>query len=386
MHIAIDIQPVLGRRSGVGWYTFHLVKALSQIDKDNEATLFYFDFLKNSGGIPTGNPRFKNHPIYLPRRIFNFAWKKLGISSMDFFIRADVFHFPNFVSPPLKRGKAVVTIHDLAFRHYPEYIEPKNLSFLNEQLPRTLKKVDSVIVDSEFTKDELISFYDIVPEKVTVTHLGVSAEFRPVEETGLLEETRKRYQLPERFILSLGTLEPRKNIPALLKAYSRIRQPPGFEHKLVLAGMKGWLYDGIFEQIKRLNLENQVLFTGYVPEEDLPFLYNLSNLFVLPSLYEGFGLPVLEAFACGVPVITSNRASLPEVAGDAAILIDPEDIDALTRGMTDVLGSEHLRNELIGKGLRRAKQFSWEKTARETLKVYKELKRHKGTKWQRRKG
>ena len=373
MHIAIDIQPVLGKRSGVGWYAFHLVKALSRIDKNNKVILFYFDFLKNSGGIPTDNPRFKNHPIYLPRRVFNFAWKKLGISSVDFFVRADVFHFPNFVIPPLKKGKAVVTIHDLAFRRYPEYIEPKNLSFLTEQLPRTLKRADSVIVNSEFTKNELISFYDIVPEKVRVTRLGVSEEFRPVEEPGFLEETRKRYQLPKRFILSLGTLEPRKNVPALLKAYSRLRQSPGFEHKLVFAGMKGWLYDGIFEQIKRLNLENQVLFIGYVPEEDLPFLYNLSELFVFPSLYEGFGLPVLEAFACGVPVIVSDRASLPEVAGDAAILIDPEDIDALTRGMKNVLGNEDLRTELIAKGFRRAKEFSWEKTARETLRVYEEV-------------
>jgi glycosyltransferase involved in cell wall biosynthesis len=195
--------------------------------------------------------------------------------------------------------------------------------------------------------------------------------FKRIQVHKILNSIKQKYHLPDRFILFVGTLEPRKNIIRLLEAYARIKDK--LPHKLVIAGTKGWLYQPIFEAVKRLSLRNNVIFLGYVDDGNLPALYNLADLFVYPSIYEGFGLPVLEAMACGIPVITSNVSSLPEVAGDAAVLVDPYNVKELAGAMKHVLTNASLRKQVINKGFQQAKNFSWKKCARETLKVYEEV-------------
>lgn len=237
--------------------------------------------------------------------------------------------------------------------------------------PRTLKTADRIIAVSNSTKRDLINYFNIPEEKIKVILEAADEKFKLLNKEEI-NEVKQKYNLNFPFILYVGTLEARKNIPTLIKAFYKIKKK-NIEHKLVIAGKKGWKYKEIFETIDKLDLQNDVVFTGYVSDEDLPALYNAADLFVYPSIYEGFGLPPLEAMACGTPVITSNTSSLPEVVGDAGIMVDPCDVDGLTQTMCDVLTNDGLREDMIKKGLERAKMFTWEKCARETLKVYEEV-------------
>ena len=260
------------------------------------------------------------------------------------------------------------TLHDLIFRFYPQTHKPLNRWFLTLMMPRFLRAVDAVIAVSDCTKRDAVRLYGLDEAKIKVIHEGVNPRFctAPPEAISVV---RQKYGLPKDFILSVGTIEPRKNLTSLLEAYRVLRDRRG-ECKLVIVGQKGWLYEGFFRRLRELGLKDEVIFPGFVPDEDLPALYSAADLFVFPSLYEGFGLPVLEAMACGAPVITSNTSSLPEVAGDAALLVDPTSIEALTHAMRNVLESKQLRDELSAKGYEQAAKFNWESAARETLAVY----------------
>jgi glycosyltransferase involved in cell wall biosynthesis len=237
-------------------------------------------------------------------------------------------------------------------------------------MPRFLRAADAVIAVSECTKRDAIRFYRIPEEKITVIYEGVNPRFRPASPEAIAA-VRARYGLPERFILYVGTIEPRKNLTTLLEAFHHLLAT--YDLRLVIVGKKGWLYERFFRRLRELGLENRVLFTGYVPDEDLPAIYSAADLFVFPSLYEGFGLPVLEAMACGTPVICSNTSSLPEVAGDAALLVDPTDARALTGAMEQVLTNERLWATLRAKGMERARGFTWEKAAYRTWEVYQQV-------------
>jgi len=289
-----------------------------------------------------------------------------------FFQGVDLFHATEHLLPPLSSIRTVFTLHDLIFLFHPETHKPLNRWFLTLMMPRFLQAADAIIAVSECTKRDAIRFYNIPEEKITVIYEGVSSRFRPADPK-TVQAIQDKYGLPERFILYVGTIEPRKNLTALLEAYAELRRrlepPPG----LVFTGKKGWLYEGFFRRLRELGLEDKVTFTGYVPDEDLPALYSAATVFAFPSLYEGFGLPPLEAMACGTPVITSSASSLPEVVGEAGILVDPYDVGGLVRAMKRVLMDEGKRKEMRGKGLRQAARFSWEKTARETLKVYRSM-------------
>ncbi len=265
----------------------------------------------------------------------------------------------------------IITVHDLTPIIFPkEHKSGKSLIY-KLFFPRTLKSADKIIAVSYSTKQDLIKYFKIADNKIKVIHLASDEKFHPLDSE-IVNKFKKNHNINFPFILYVGTLEPRKNIPTLIEAFYNLRKY-NLPHKLVITGKKGWKYKLIFETIEKLNLQNNVIFTGYLPDEDLPALYNAADLFVYPSIYEGFGLPPLEAMSCGCRVITSNTSSLPEVVGDAGIMIDPYDTDALTSSIYEVLTNNELRADMVKKGLERAKMFSWEKTAEETLEIYKDV-------------
>ncbi len=231
----------------------------------------------------------------------------------------------------------------------------------------SIKKADIIIADSYSTKRDIVKFFRIKEEKIKVVYLGVESRFHPISN---VEEYRLRNNLPSKMILNVGTLEPRKNVAALIRAFKKLKGRGLKDYKLVIAGDKGWLYKRIFDEVKSNDLQEEVLFLGIVEDEDMPMLYNCADIFVYPSLYEGFGLPPLEAMACGIPVITSNTSSLPEVIGNAGIMVDPDDINALCKAMYNVLKDKKLWHQMSNKGLERAKLFSWEETAKKVLEIY----------------
>lgn len=284
----------------------------------------------------------------------------------------DLYHQPNYV-PHVFNGKIVTTIHDMSHRIFPQY-HPRRRVFLLRAFENRLRKADRIITDSQHARREIVELLRIPEDRVRVIYLGASSDYRPLAMSPVKRiELQIKYNLPEQFLLYVGTIEPRKNLERLVEAYYVYkREEPNSELKLVLAGGKGWLYEGICTRVQELHLEQDVVFTGYVDGEELPFLYNMAIAFVYPSLYEGFGLPPLEAMSCGTPVISSNTSSIPEVVGEAGILIDPYQVNDLAAAIYKVAGSLSLQDELSRKGLERAQLFSWKKCAEETLQVYRE--------------
>jgi glycosyltransferase involved in cell wall biosynthesis len=234
----------------------------------------------------------------------------------------------------------------------------------------SIRKADIIVADSHSTKRDIIEYFGVEDEKIKVVHLGVESRFRPI---GNVEKYRLRNNLPSKMILNVGTLEPRKNVVTLIKAFKRLREKGFEDYKLVIAGDKGWLYEQIFKDVDHSGLKQEILFRGVVSDEDLPMFYNCADIFVYPSLYEGFGLPPLEAMACGIPVITSNTSSLPEVIGDAGIMVDPTDDKSLSDAMYSVLTDKELWQHMSNNGLQRSKIFTWEKAAKEILEIYDEV-------------
>ena len=261
----------------------------------------------------------------------------------------------------------IVTCHDIIPLIF--YNNIKKLKF--RYAVSGIKNADKIIADSYNTKQDIISYFKIPDEKIKIIPLAADKIFQPLDEV-IISKIKQKYNFDFPLILYVGTLEPRKNIPTLIKAFCKLKKE-GLPHILLVTGKKDGKYKKIFEMVKKLNLQKDVIFTGYIPREDLPTIYNAVDLFVYPSLYEGFSLPPLEAMACGTPVITSNTSSLPEVVGDAGIMVNPYEIDGLAKAMYEVLTDCGLREDMIKKGLKRAKMFSWERTAKETLEVYQEV-------------
>jgi glycosyltransferase involved in cell wall biosynthesis len=300
------------------------------------------------------------HRLQLP------LWVELVTGSVD------IFHSPDFVLPPVRRARTMLTVHDLSFMRYPECADAHLRAYLNKVVPRSVRRADLVLADSQHTKDDLAELLDVDADRIEVIYPGVEERFRPIGDKATLEEVRKRYSLPPRFVLGLGTLQPRKNFTRLIEAYSLLITHYPFL-QLVIVGGKGWLYEEIFAAVEELGLEEKVIFAGFVADGDLPALYNLADLFVFPSLYEGFGLPPLEAMACGTPVITSNASSLPEVVGEAGLMVEATDVKALAEAMKRVLEDDVLREGMIAKGLEQARQFTWQKAAAKLLNLYEAM-------------
>jgi glycosyltransferase involved in cell wall biosynthesis len=373
MRIGIDARSVLKRRTGVGNYTFNLFQNLGKIDQENRYVLFYSHHKNLRSAIPQiENVNFESKFVRLPNKLLNLFWRTVRYPSIETWVgKVDVFHSPNFELTPQKQGRSVLTIHDLCFLVYEKYAIKSARLHYGRRIKSYAQRADVIITVSENSKGDIINYLGIPPETIFVIPEGKDDKFKPQNDPETVSEIRNKYGLRRAFILHVGTLEPRKNLVGLIRAYHRSRARK--EYQLVMAGGKGWMYKEIFKTVGKLGLSREVIFTGYVPEDDLPALYNASSLFVFPSLYEGFGLPPLEAMACGTPVITSSVSSLPEVTADAAILVDPFNIEEIKDSIDSVLSDQELASSLKKKGLERAALFTWEKTAQKTLEVYRRV-------------
>ncbi|MBN1993929.1 MAG: glycosyltransferase family 4 protein [Anaerolineae bacterium] len=370
--IGLDYTAAIRQSAGIGRYTREMVKALAQLDPETQYRLFVADVGKIFALSPPG-PNFAWRTTRLSERWLARLWYRLRLPVWIQYWTGplDLFHAPDFVLPPVKPGTPTfVTIHDLSFVRQPETVMPGMEAHLNRWVPHSVKKASHVIAVSEATRQDLIDLYRTPPEKITTLYHGVTPDFKPVTEPADLLAIRQKYGLADRpFVLSVSTIQPRKNYRRLIQAFARIN--PSFS--LVIGGSKGWHYADIFAEVARLGLEGRVHFPGFIPDADLPALYSAAILFVYPSLYEGFGLPLLEAMACGTPVIASNQSSLPEVVGQAGLLVDPYDVAALAAAMSNILADPNLRQTLAQAGQVQAKKFTWEKTATRLLALYHQL-------------
>jgi glycosyltransferase involved in cell wall biosynthesis len=268
----------------------------------------------------------------------------------------------------------VATIHDLSFEHFPQFFTTRERFFFKRTIPHTARKATKVLTVSEYSRQDILQTYRIPPDKVIVTPNGISEVFQPVREQARVEAVKKKYHIQRPYLLTVSNLQPRKNLARLIKAYTHLREhAEEFGQQLVIVGQKAWLYKHIFHEAHRSRYVGDIIFTDYVPENDLIVLYSGATAFVYPSLFEGFGLPVLEAMACGAPVITSNSSSLPEVVGDAGVMVDPYDEEALAKAVQRVVEDPRLRAQLSEQGLLQARKFSWRRTAELTLAVYEEV-------------
>ncbi len=369
MRVTIDIQAAIAQRAGVGRYTKLLVEHLGPLAGSDELGLFYFDFQRKGIPFPVAGAQQKA-VHWCPGRFVQKAWKTLNFPPFDWFAgAADVYHFPNFIRPPLTRGKSVVTIHDVSFLRFPETTEERNLRYLTTQIRRTTELANAIITDSVFVAREIHERLGTPRDKVFPIPLGLSPSMtRPTTES--IAATRKALGLQRPYLLMVGTIEPRKNIPFLVELFERL---DSFDGDLVIAGMRGWKYEPILERIRTSSKAARIRHLDYVDEAALPGLYAGAELFVFPSLYEGFGFTPLEAMACGTPVISSNTGSLPEVLGDAAVLVDSFDADAWTAQVSRLLAETAHKTEQVSRGLRQASRFRWQTAAEETWKLYRRL-------------
>jgi glycosyltransferase involved in cell wall biosynthesis len=370
MRIAIDYTAAVAQNAGIGRYTRGLVAALAEADHGNAYTLFCAGQSPREAVWPQ-NFSVRTTPV--PARLLTIGWHRLGLPTAAERLvgDCDIFHAPDYTLPPLRAAHGVVTVHDLSFLRVPECAEPSLRSFLERAVPPAVERASHVLADSESTRRDLIELLGVKAEKISVVPPGIEATFRPVRDPARLAAVRAKYQLPEWFLLSVGTLEPRKNFPRLISAYAQMRRQTGLPHALVIAGKPGWLYQEIYDRVAAEGLGDSVRFTGFVPDPELAALYTLADLFVFPTLYEGFGLPPVEAMACGAPVIASNNSSIPEAVGSAALLVDAQDVEALADAMARVLGNANLRARLIDMGRAQAARLSWSHSAQRLLDAYR---------------
>jgi len=411
MKIGVDIRILAkGTRTGVENYTINLLsrllmdKSVYPVAAGIKYRLFYNGIRKFKGDYPwlrLSNVKIKI--LRFPNRIFDLFLRFFRFPKIDKILGGvDLFLSPHFLLTPVsQKTKTIIVFYDLSFVRFPEFFSFPKLLWHKFVYPKyQAQRADLIVAISESTKKDLINLYGIDPEKIKVIYPGVDEKFRPVnkKDPNLLR-VREKYNLPvggAGFILYFGTIEPRKNILGLIKAFEQIKEEKnlpllqiqwqGFEGivkkeeeknvdfselKLVIAGSKGWLYKDVFKKAKESRFSKDINFIGFIDEEDKPYLYNLADVFVYPSFFEGFGLPPLEAMACGVPTIVSNNSSLPEVVGDGAIKVDANNVDELSFAIRKVLENRDLKDYLIGRGLFRAKKFSWNKTAEEFLRIFK---------------
>ncbi|HEY64534.1 MAG TPA: glycosyltransferase family 4 protein [Caldilineae bacterium] len=376
MLIGVDASRALrARRTGTERYSLELIRHLLALDKRHHWRLYSQS--PPAPGLFAVHERVSWRVIRLPR-----LWTHVGLSWEMLRCPPDVLFVPAHVLPLWRPRRTVVTVHDLGYHHYPEAHPWRQRTYLEWSTWWNAHVADVVLADSQATCEDLIAAYRVDPERVVVVYPGRDESLRRVEDPQALEVVRTRYGLSQHYILYVGTLQPRKNLVRLIRAFARlVGGAEGFpsDLELVLAGRPGWLSDSILAEPRRLGIEGRVRFPGYVADEDLAALISGAQIFAYPSLYEGFGFPVLEAQACGVPVLTSRASSLPEVAGDAAWLVDPEDEEAITDGLRRLLSDPALREDLIARGYANVRRFSWDRTAREVLDILERVGEARGT-------
>jgi len=366
LRIGIDAsRATLAQRTGVEGYSLNLIRELLKLETEHEFIL-YFNRPPREGLFQGMG---KAHYEILP---FPRLWTQIRLATHILFHRPDLLLITAHILPLAYTGPSVVTVHDLGFLVYPKTYRLFDLFYLSTMTPYSSWRARRIIADSQATKDDLTRYYRTSPDKIRVVPLGVDTSFFRPADPAQSQATARRYGIEGPYILYVGTLQPRKNLHRLLEAYATVRNWGFASHRLVLAGKLAHAYPSLVREVRELGLEDSVLFPGFVAAKDLPALMSGCDAFVLPSLYEGFGLPILEAMACGAPVIASNVSSMPEVVGDAGLLTDPFDTDALALALRRVLSERDTRQELRQRGLQRASQFTWERCARETMAVLEE--------------
>lgn len=362
MQIGIDARLTAYRTGGISTYIRRLVAALQSLDPDGRYIVFHSR--KTSDSLVT---RFQHATLWTP---CHHRLERLALSVELARFRLDILHSPDFIPPRRGARRHIITVHDLTFLHYPQFLTADARRYYNHQIAAAVRQADHILADSQSTKNDLAHMLDVPPDKITVHMLGVDERFRPLPaET--LRDAQARLKLPERYILHVGTLEPRKNIAGLLDAYHRLVGRLPDAPPLLLAGRKGWLFEQTQARAAELGLESRVIWRQNIGDDDLPALYNLAALLVMPSFYEGFGFPPLEAMACGTVTIVSDRSSLPEVVGDVGLQINPDDPAALAEALEKALMDETWRAAARLAGLERARLFTWAHTASIVLSVYR---------------
>ncbi len=372
MKICIDVSAAVHRRAGLGRYAQELIRALVA-QGEHDYVAFYHQRGQAHLDPPLDSlPQLTTRLSVKPWRLWAMLAHFSGVPQDRKFAGVDIFHATEHLLPRLRRIRTVFTLHDLIFRFDPASHLPLNRIYLNLMMPRFLRAADAVVAVSECSQRDAVQLYGTPAEKIHVIPEGVDARFTPHTSLQIVQ-VRAKHQLPERFVLCVGTIEPRKNLPILFEALAS-RREQGLEiWPLVIAGKPGWLYEPILRRVAELGLQDFVRFTGFFPDDDLPALCSAATLLAMPSRYEGFGLPVLEAMACGTPVVCSNTSSLPEVAGDAALLTPPDDVRGWGEAIARVLSDDALRAQMRERGLLQAARFSWEQAARQTADLYRRV-------------
>lgn len=378
MKISFDAQLLMkGEKTGIGWCAENILQRMPQYQNDFELNCFTLGYNKEQLTCVDKYQKLGykiNRCHWFHDVIYRLIWSLIPIPySMFFPKKTDITVFFNYVVPPGVRGRRVAFVYDMAYKSCPETVRKRTKDMLNIALKRSCKRADKIITISEFSKSEIMRYLGIREDKIVVMPCGVDfMKYHPNYADEEVVAITKKYGVPDDYLLYLGTLEPRKNITRLIHAYASLKETTSDLPKLVLAGRKGWMYDSIFEIVKELQIEEDVIFTGYIDPEDAPILMKGALAFLFPSIYEGFGMPPLEAMACGTPVLVSNVASLPEVVGDAAVLVDPLSVDSIREGIASLLHNEKLRYELSQKGIERAQTFTWEKSVEVINEVFQD--------------
>jgi len=372
MKIAVDLTSIPNQKTGMGRYAVGLISALGNFDKKNEYWLFVKKYQAKDFSVEKDNFHIVLCNNILNIRILRILWEQFVLPFMLYKNKIDILHSIHYTTSFFAPCKQVVTFPDMTFFLFPEkHIFIKRL-FFRAMILFSVKKAKKIIAISESTKKDIQKILNVSSEKIKVVYLDVDDVFSPLIRGKETEEIKKNYGIKNDFILYVGVLEPRKNVVRLIKAYNGLVEEKKIKHQLVLVGKKGWDYDEIFNVINDLNLQSKIICTGYVSEKNLNYLYNAADIFIYPSLYEGFGIPLIEAFACGVPVISSNISSIPEVVGNAGILVDPYNVRTIKEAIYGLLKDKNLRSELRKRGLQRAKYFSKERLAFGMMEAYKE--------------
>jgi len=375
MRIGIDLSFLCEKKVGVDFYTFNILKHIAKLDTKNEYILYSCrripeEFVRlseiNRNFVFKPSPNRSGFRLFWTRFILPGILKRDGI---------DVFHAPCFWGPARCPCPMVITFFDMTSWLLPRLFTLKHRLFYAGVVPSLAGKASHLIAISENSARDMVKIFGIPRERIDVVYGAAEDIFKPVKDRTLVDKIKMKYNISSDYILYVGILEPRKNLPLLIRAFNWMVKDKNAKHRLVIAGRKGWGWKDIFRLVRKKGLEDKVVFTDYVEEKDLVPLYNGASVFVYPSLYEGFGLPPLEAMACGAPVVSSDVSSLPEVVGDAGILVNPYEKEELAKSIYEVINNPELKKKMISKGIERAKKFSWQTAARKTLALYEDVVR-----------
>lgn len=365
MHIGIDCRLPYYQMGGISQYILHLLPALAALDTENRYTVLHSR--KDGRSHAPDTPNFQRQDLWTP---CHHRWERMALGTELLPYRLDVLHSPDFIPPQFGAKRRIITVHDLNFHYYPQFLTADSKRYYNDQIAWAVAVADHISADSEATRGDLIDILAVPPDKVTTIPLAANPLYERPYTIESIAETLSHYNLPQDFILFVGTLEPRKNLPMLLEAYALLRRETAVDVPLVLIGSKGWMYDEIFAAIEVLGLQDQVHHLSGIFDEQLAHFYHAAGVLVTPSHYEGFGLPALEAMHCGCPVIVSDRGSLPEVVGETGLMLAADDVEAWAMEIANVLSSSDLRDQMVANGRLQAKRFNWQRTAKQTLSLY----------------